>query len=215
MFNKELIASHDVDCQKGFTPICPNELPVPDGDKIVDALNEQAKYARVRTGSKDAHCREAIWIATPEYPQFTPVEGDNANVDVYWNKHCIVGSKGFELLDGLPEPINYDYFVFKGIEPDLHPYGSCYHDLAETRSTGLVEFYNADGIETIIVGGLALDYCCKITSLQLKNAGFNTILNLEACRGVAKETSEKALLEMSKVGIILISKTEELKNYIE
>ena len=29
------IASFDVDAQKGFTPLCPNELPVPEGDTIV------------------------------------------------------------------------------------------------------------------------------------------------------------------------------------
>lgn len=28
------IASFDVDAQKGFTPLCPDELPVPGGDAI-------------------------------------------------------------------------------------------------------------------------------------------------------------------------------------
>jgi len=28
---KKIIASFDVDVQKGFTPLCSNELPVPDG----------------------------------------------------------------------------------------------------------------------------------------------------------------------------------------
>ena len=40
------IASFDVDAQKGFTPLCPNELPVPEGDAIVPALNQLAARAQ-------------------------------------------------------------------------------------------------------------------------------------------------------------------------
>ena len=124
-------ASFDVDAQKGFTPLCPDELPVAGGDGIAAALNEQAGYARLRVGSKDAHCRQAIYTASPAHPQFSPLGADNA--DIYWNSHCVPGTPGFELIPGLPRPIEYDFFVWKGIEPDLHPYGACYHDLGNDR----------------------------------------------------------------------------------
>ncbi len=39
------IASFDVDAQKGFTPLCPDELPVPGGDAIGAALNQLASRA--------------------------------------------------------------------------------------------------------------------------------------------------------------------------
>ena len=32
---KKYIASFDIDAQNTFTPVCPDELPVIDGDKIV------------------------------------------------------------------------------------------------------------------------------------------------------------------------------------
>ena len=32
---KNKTVSHNVDPEKGFTPLCPNELPVPGGDEIV------------------------------------------------------------------------------------------------------------------------------------------------------------------------------------
>ena len=38
-----MIASIDVDPQKTFTELCPNELPVKDGHLIADALNRQAQ----------------------------------------------------------------------------------------------------------------------------------------------------------------------------
>lgn len=65
------------------------------------------------------------------------------------------GTPGFELLDDLPAPLDYDYFVWKGVEPDLHPYGACYHDLAEKRSTGVIEFLRQNDVDLVLVGGLA------------------------------------------------------------
>lgn len=56
------IASFDVDAQKGFTPLCPSELPVPEGDAIVPALNQLAARAELRIGSKDAHSPQAAWV---------------------------------------------------------------------------------------------------------------------------------------------------------
>ena len=54
-FVKAQVASFDVDAQNTFTPLCPDELPVPEGNCIVDELNAQAKWANYRVGSKDAH----------------------------------------------------------------------------------------------------------------------------------------------------------------
>ena len=136
-----IIASLDIDAQKGFTPLCPNELPVAGGDTIVAALNAQAALATLRTGSKDAHPANAPWVVTEPGAMLQPLA--LANADLTWPAHCVPGTPGFELLDGLPAPIDYDFFVWKGVEPDLHPYGACYHDLAERRSTGLIEFLQA------------------------------------------------------------------------
>lgn len=193
------VASFDVDAQKGFSPLCPDELPVPGGHEIVPELNAQAAHASLRLGSKDAHSPQAVWRASPEQPMFSPVAG--ANVDIRWAMHCVPGTPGFELLDGLPAPIDYDYFVWKGVEPDLHPYGACYHDLASTRSTGVIEVLRARGIDTVLVGGLALDYCVKSTALQLRAAGFEVVLNLAACRAIAPDTAQAALAEFGAAGI--------------
>ncbi len=198
-FNREYTASFDIDCQKGFTPLCPDELPVPGGDEITYALNRQAEKASVRIASKDWHPSGAFWIADEEHPQFSPIEGKN--LDIRWASHCIGGTRGAELLDGLPHPSEYDFFVWKGMEPDMHPYGACYHDLEEKNSTGVIEFLIMKKITHIIVGGLATDYCVKTTALQLKKAGFEVTVNLEACRGISVDTIEGALEEMKNAGI--------------
>lgn len=202
------IASFDVDAQKGFTPLCPNELPVPEGDAIVPALNQLAARAQLRIGSKDAHSPQAAWVVDSHAEMLRPLP--LANADLTWVSHCVPGTPGFELLDGLPAPLDYDYFVWKGVEPDLHPYGACYHDLAEKRSTGVIEFLRHNGVERVLVGGLALDYCVKTTALQLRRAGFEVTVYLPACRAIAEETAVPACRAMNDAGITLAASQEEL-----
>lgn len=208
--DRERTASFDVDAQCGFSPLCPNELPVPDGHNIVGELNAQAQYASVRIGSKDAHSPNAAWVATQEAPQFTPVVG-LPNVDIRWNRHCEVGTPGFELLPGLPAVEDYNFFVYKGVERTMHPYGACYHDKAERRSTGVLEFLNVRDIDTVIIGGLATDYCVKTTALQLRNSGIRVFLNLAACRGISDETVTAAISEMRAAGVVFISNAAALQ----
>ena len=203
-------ASHNVDPQKGFTPLCPDELPVPDGDNIVTELVGQNELVAYRTVSKDMHPANAIWLATKEKPQYTPVEGDN--VDIRWNAHCMSGTKGAELLDGLGKMSDFDFFLAKGYEPELHPYSSCYHDLKKTISTGLIEWYNSKNISTIIVGGLATNYCVGETVIDLVNAGFQVILNLGACRGIGStEDVDKYVNELvEKYGVLVVNSYNEI-----
>ena len=206
--DKEKTASFDVDAQNTFTPLCPNELPVPQGETIVTELNQQAKLARLRLGSKDAHSPQAIWVANQQHPMMSPLAGDN--VDCYWPLHAVPGSQGFALISGLPHPKDYDYFIWKGIEPDMHPYGACYHDHAKKLSTGVIEYLLANKIKFIVIGGLALDYCVKTTALQLTQAGFVVILNLAATRSIAAHTAAQALKEMRAAEIKIISSIAEL-----
>ena len=81
LFNKEIVAaSFDVDAQNCFTPVCPEELPVPHGTEIVEALNQQALLTTYRIGSKDAHPANAIWVADADHPQLSPVAGNHIDV---------------------------------------------------------------------------------------------------------------------------------------
>lgn len=205
---RQHIASFDIDAQNCFTPVCPDELPVAGGTEIVGELNAQAKLARLRVGSKDAHSPQAVWVADADNPQFSPVEG--RDVDIRWNVHAVPGTTGFELIAGLPHPADYDFFVWKGVEPDMHPYGACYHDLGNRMSTGVIEYLKAQGITQVIAGGLATDYCVKNTVLQLLDAGLEVVLNLAACRGIAEETSQAALAEMQAKGAVIVNNSAAL-----
>lgn len=209
---KDQVASLEVHTQYTFTEECPDELPVPGGTEIVPELNEQAKYAKYRIGSKEAHHPEAIWVANEEQPTLSPIAGEN--VDVRWPKHSIIGTKGFRKLEGLPEITDYDYFVWQGVELDMHPYGVCYHDHNEKLSTGVIEFLRNRKVGTVIVGGLATDFCVKTTVIQLLKAGFKVIVNLGACRGIEEKTVAEAKQEMQDSGAKFVVTASEINNEV-
>ncbi|ELR63176.1 Nicotinamidase [Photobacterium marinum] len=207
------IAAIDVDPQRTFSPLCPEELPVPEGDLIAPALNEQAALADYRVLTKDAHPASAIWVVDSHDKMLQPLSHPNA--DLTWVAHAVPGTLGFQTIPGLPAVTDYDHVIWKGIEPDLHPYGACYHDLQEKLSTGLIEWLESKQVSTIIVGGLATDYCVKTTALQLQKTGkFTVIVNLAACRGIAAETTESGCNEMHDAGILITQQTEEICQYL-
>ncbi|WP_455233313.1 isochorismatase family protein [Geopseudomonas aromaticivorans] len=206
------IAAFDVDAQKGFTPLCPNELPVPGGHEIVGALNAMARYAALRVASKDAHSPNAIWVVETHAEMLQPTGLPNA--DLTWVRHCEVGTRGFESLDGLPAAHEYDFMVFKGVEAALHPYGACYHDLADTLSTGVIEHLRAREIDTVLVGGLALEFCVATTARQLRNAGFEVVLYLPATRALDAEQAAGAVLDLQAAGVRVAETEHELARIV-
>ena len=208
MLNIKSTAAFDIDCQNTFTPVCPEELPVAGGADIVPELNAQAHFASLRLASRDAHSPRALWLADKEHPALSPITG-YPNLDLRWPAHAIVGTKGFDFIDGL-DPHKYDYQVYKGVEIDKHPYGACYQDLANKESTGALEFLRQHGITTVICGGLATDYCVLNTVLQLRAAGFDVILNEAACRGIAPDTTKDALEKMAAAGVQLVKSAAAL-----
>lgn len=207
---KTRTASLDVDPQRGFTPLCPDELPVAEGNKVAGELNAQAEFAAFRVVSQEDHPAQAPWVASSPDEIMTPVVGDYPNLDVKWPAHCVVGTEGNLLIPGLPALNDYDLVVRKGCDPLKHPYGACYHDLAESESTGLIEWLKERGISDLIVGGLATDYCVRTTVLQLLRAEFRVVVNLAGCRGVAVDTSETGIAEMRIAGAVCIDSSAEL-----
>lgn len=206
---QQKIASINVDPQKSFTPLCPDELPVPDGHHIVNALIAQNEIAQIKVGSSDAHSPHALFRVETAEEQFQPL--DHENTDCTFKMHCVPGTTGFELLDGLPRPTEYDFFVWKGVSPDLHPYGACYHDLKETLSTGLIEYLRCAEVTDVVVGGLATDFCVATSAKQLQKSGyFKVIVHLPACRGITPEGVAQHIAEMRDMGIHIAEDIEQV-----
>ena len=59
----------------------------------------------------------------------------------YWPLHCVPSTKGFELISGLPHPKDYDYFIWKGIEPDMQHLSKVIEVIME-RAIYIGDLYN-------------------------------------------------------------------------
>jgi len=202
----QFVASHDNDAQKGFTLLCPTELPVPDGADIGAELNRQAEFAMYRTWSKDAHGVNSTWETDDPARIGAPLEGV-PGVDRYWSVHARAGTLGHELP---PEEV-YDFWVPKGTERNHHPYGACYQNRTETISTGLREWYWYNDVQVVLLGGLALEYCVATTAKQLRALGFTVILNLAASPALNPADGKHAVAELKALGVIMIDSAAELR----
>ncbi len=65
-----------------------------------------------------------------------------------------------------------------------------------------------NGIEKVVVYGIATDYCVRATAIEAAHAIYDVIMIEELCRGVAPDTSEMALEEMKRSGVIILDKLD-------
>lgn len=118
---------------------------------------------------------------------------------VLWPPHCVQGSPGAEVL--LDKKM-LRAVVKKGMDPDYDSYSGFQDDGG--KKTELDRILKKDKIKKVVVYGIATDYCVKATALDAVAAGYPVILIKTLCRGVAPETSKKAIEEMKAKGIIIL-----------
>lgn len=208
------IVSIDVAAQQAFTPLCPDELPVPEGHLIVPELNANAELADWRVLARDAHGPGAVWEVATHEEMRQPLGLPNA--DLTWVRHAEVGTQGFLPLPGLPKPEEYDFLVHQGLDMHMHPYGCCFQDMAETISTGLIEWLQVRQAKFVIIGGLATDFTVKETVIQLcRYSQWQVLVNLAACRGLYPETVAKAKAQMELMGAFLLEDAKAVGAWLE
>ncbi|MDO5638576.1 MAG: isochorismatase family protein [Neisseria sp.] len=204
------IVAIDIHPQQAFSELCPDELPIQGALSIVPHLNRQAEWADYRVLTKDAHIPQAKWNIRQQ-TELRPLEQAE-----HWVSHAVVGSCGFQTLPQLPEANNYHYLVHIGLEQHTHTYGACFHDMAENISTGLIEWLESRGADTLILGGLATEYCVQATALQLCWYGhWRVIVNLDACRSLNRAEEQHAIRNMEKAGALIARRTDDIPQLLE
>jgi len=205
-----------IDVQNDFCP--GGALAVNDGDKVVPPLNAISqvlaeKGTRV-VATQDWHPAGHISFASshngkkPGDVIDTPlVKGQNL-----WVDHCVQGTKGADFHKDLDvKPISL--IVRKGFHKDIDSYSAFFENDRKTQ-TGLESYLRGLGINTVIIGGIATDYCVFFSAMDCKNLGFNVIVAEDAVRGVGfpEGSVEKAITTMKNAGIHFISSKEILNS---
>jgi nicotinamidase/pyrazinamidase len=74
--------------------------------------------------------------------------------------------------------------------------------------TEMNQLLKKHGVQELIVYGLATDYCVKATALDAVKAGYKVTVIEGLSRGVAPDTTAKALNEMRQMGVTITPQLE-------
>ncbi len=172
-----------VDLQRGFTELCPKELPVPGGVEIVPAVNRllELPWARV-DASQDWH--------PPDHCSFL---GQRDNI---YPPHCVIGTPGSEFLPGLRTE-RFQTIWRKGFERDRDAYA------VSAQHPAFANFLHACGIQSVVICGIATNICCFFTARDLVKAGFNVRIVEDASAGIDVPAAKLIQAEAKQAGISL------------
>jgi nicotinamidase/pyrazinamidase len=200
----------EIDVQNDFCPAyakgTDGALAVPEGDSVVKPLNALAAAVAGAGGfvaaSQDWHPAGHVSFASSHSGKKT---GDIINIagqdQGLWPDHCIRGQWGADFHAGLDlKPVHL--IVRKGIRKGLDSYSAFFENDRKT-ATGLEGWIKGLGIDTVIIGGLAVDYCVFFSAMDSKKMGFDTIIVNDAVRGVGLPAGsvDKAVTQMRAAGI--------------
>jgi nicotinamidase/pyrazinamidase len=194
-----------VDLQGDFTELKSGALAVAGTDGQYVAEVQKATHRFVEQGlpvyfTQDWHPADHVSFYTNNAgTEPLAVIEINGRPQVMWPPHCVQGTPGAEILITVKEPANT---VCKGMDPQFDSYSGFADDGG--HKTKLANLLQNDGIEKLIIYGLATDYCVKATVLDALESGFQVELVLNLCRGVSPDTSEEAVREMQAKGAMII-----------
>ena len=173
-----------VDVQNDFCP--GGSLPVAHGDDIVTPLNELIDKF-LRAGAPVYKTRDWHPATTRHFEKYGGT----------WPIHCVQNTTGAEFHPELRDDPRI-HIISKGLGDT-----NCYSGFDETD---LADQLRNEGIEEVLVGGLATDYCVKATVLQAIKEGFK----VKALAGAMKPVEinpgdgERAIQEMRQAGAEII-----------
>jgi nicotinamidase/pyrazinamidase len=153
-----------VDVQRGFTELCPDQLPVPGGLAIVPNINRllDLSWARI-DASQDWH--------PPDHRSFRGQQDD------LYPPHCVAGTPGADFLPGLRTD-RFHAIWRKGYRRDFEAYA------VTAQHPGMFALYREAAIETVAVCGIATNICCYFAARDFRREGFRVLLIEDASAGI-------------------------------
>jgi nicotinamidase/pyrazinamidase len=213
----------EIDVQNDFCPsytafsgekLPPGALAVAGGGEVTGPLNAlAARFARqggTVAATADWHPADHCSFAA-SHPGKKP--GDTvvlpgAGEQVLWPVHCVQGSRGAAFHGGLDlRPVSL--IIRKGFRKNLDSYSAFFENDRKTP-TGLDGFLKGLGINTVVIGGLATDYCVFYSAMDAAALGYKTAVLKDAVRGVGfpEGSVERALADMEAAGVLLLDSGE-------
>lgn len=180
-----------VDLQNDFC--AGGSLAVPHGDDVVEPINRIAAEVARRGGP--------VYASRDWHPQDTAHFKSHGGV---WPTHCVAGTHGAAFHPALSLPSG-TVIISKGRERRDDGYSA--FEGATEAGNSLANELRARGVTTLVVGGLATDYCVKASVLSALAGGFAVRLLTDAIAAVDVQPGDgaRAIDAMQKAGARLIT----------
>ncbi|GHV64799.1 nicotinamidase [Spirochaetia bacterium] len=206
----------EIDIQNDFCP--GGALAVDKGDEVIGPINalaaEFAGHGGRVIATADWHPAFHVSFASSHGGRkagdvLEPADKGGAG-QVLWPDHCVQGSAGADFHKAL-DLKSVNLIIRKGFRKNLDSYSAFFENDRKTP-TGLEGYLKFLGIETVVLGGLATDYCVLYSALDAAAIGLRTIVLTDAVRGVGfpEGSVERAIKSMKDAGVILESSVEVL-----
>lgn len=183
-----------VDVQNDFADPA-GALAVPGGESVIGPVNEEISAA-VEAGAPVMYTQD--WHP-PRSPHFETDGGP-------WPVHCVRDTWGAELH---PDLVVVGPSVRKGTGGEDGYSGFTLRDPTDGTpigTTGLADRLREQGVEHVVVVGLALDYCVKATALDAVECGFAATVVRRATAPVEVEPGDgdRAAAELDAAGVAVV-----------
>jgi len=188
-----------VDVQNDFTE--GGSLPVTGGAEVAAGISAfldlHHEHFALVCASRDWHLPDSV------NDGHFPPPGQAPDFHTTWPVHCIEDSHGADFHPHLDtRHIHVEVMKGRGVPA----YSAFQGQTAE--GVGLESLLRTHGITNLLVCGLATDYCVHQTVRDAHSLKFNVTLLSDLTAGVAPDTTRRALEEITKMGVPIMTTAE-------
>ena len=190
-----------IDVQNDFCP--GGALAVVGGNEIVPGINELMFKYPTTILTQDWHPQDHSSFASQHAGQDPYALIDMPyGPQVLWPDHCVWGSRGSAFHPKLAiDPA--DMIIRKGFRCEIDSYSAFFENDHKTP-TGLDGYLKNRGIDTLLMVGLATDFCVNYSAVDAAKLGFKVTVLMDLCRAIDLDGSLKAATKaMQKSGVTL------------
>jgi len=192
-----------IDIQNDFCP--GGALAVADGDSVVPAVNALQDRFAVKVLTQDWHPADhASFAANHDGGEPFSMTTLSYGEQVLWPTHCVQGSAGAAFHSDL-ETDSADLVIRKGFRSAIDSY-SAFFENDKTTQTGLGGYLNERGVTSVVLTGLATDFCVYYSAMDAIKQGYAVTLLTDCCRAIDMDGSLSAAMSaMDEAGVTVAS----------
>jgi nicotinamidase/pyrazinamidase len=195
-----------VDMQNDFCP--PNgSLAVAEGHDIISGINELRDRVQfdLVVLTQDWHPANHVSFASNNEGStlFTIHRVPNGDMQMMWPNHCVQESQGAQFHQDLQRK-DTDIVVRKGMDSQVDSYSGFFDNdhKVQTEMHNVLQKHNVD---TVVLVGLAFDYCVGFSAHDAVGLGYRVYLIKELTRSVAKDSEISMNASLQKANVTFIN----------